>query len=156
MVLQFAAWNDTARVSGWQSYADIGDLVTAFYPARAFTARAFHQGILPLWNPYFLGGAPFQANPQSSLFYPPNVLYSLLPVNAAWTLCLMLRLFLSGVFMTLFARSIGASRIGSIFSGSVFSLSGFMTAWQGQPMDDAAAWLPFVCYTTLRMGKDPS
>src|SRR5258708_7741165 len=67
IVLQFAAWNGMARSEAWQPYADIGDLVTAFYPARAFAARSVHEGTLPLWNPYFLGGAPFLASAQSSL-----------------------------------------------------------------------------------------
>src|SRR5262249_19047911 len=37
-----------------------------------------------------------------------------------------------------------------------FSLSGFMTAWQGQSMGDAATWLPFVFYSVVRLQTDPS
>src|SRR5437870_740584 len=59
MVLQFPAWAGMVRSEAPQTYADIGDLVTAFYPSRAFASRAVQAGILPLWNPYFLGGAPF-------------------------------------------------------------------------------------------------
>jgi len=80
MVLQFPAWYDAARSEPWQHYANIGDLVTAFYPARVFAARAVREAAIPLWNPYFLGGVPFLASPQSSLFYPPNFLYYMLPV----------------------------------------------------------------------------
>jgi hypothetical protein len=156
MVLQFAAWDGFPRSENWQSYADIGDLITSFYPFRAFAAEAIQQGILPLWNPYFLGGAPFLANPQTSLFYPPNFLYYILSLPTAWTLCFMLRTFLSGMFMTLFVRTIGGSRAGSIFGGIVFALCGFMTAWQGQPMDDSATWLPFICHAVLRLQSRPS
>jgi hypothetical protein len=156
IVLQFAAWNGMVRSEAWQPYADIGDLVTAFYPARAFAARSVREGSLPLWNPYLLGGSPFLANAQSSLFYPPNFLYYLLPLPAAWTLALMLRVFLSGIFMTLFVRHIGGSRAGSIFSGIVLALCGFMTAWQGQPMVDSATWLPLMCYAVLRLQESPS
>jgi hypothetical protein len=155
-VLQFAAWGGMAHTENPRGYADIGDLITAFYPARAFTARAIHEGSLPLWNPYMLGGAPFLASPQSSLFYPPNFLYYVLPLPAAWTLCLMLRVFLSGVFMTLFARRIGASKKGSIFSGLAFALCGFMTGWQGQPMDDTATWLPLMCYAVVCLETERS
>jgi hypothetical protein len=155
MVLQFAAWNGFPRSDATQHYADIGDLVTQFYPSRLLQARAMHEGGLALWNPYFLGGATFVGNPQSSLFYPPNLLYYVLSVPTAWTLCLMLRVFLSGVFMTLFVRSIGGSGAGSIFSGLVFSLCGFVTAWQGQPMADGAAWLPMTCYAVIRLQKWP-
>ena len=151
IVLQFAAWNGMAHSEGWQSYANIGDLVTAFYPARALAARAVHEGTLPLWNPYLLGGAPFLASPQSSLFYPPNFLYYVLPLPVAWTLALMIRVLLTGSFMTLFVRHIGGSRAGAIFSGIALALCGFMTAWQGQPMSDSATWLPLMCYAVLRL-----
>jgi membrane protein YfhO len=153
MVSQFPAWHSAPP--GWH-YADIGDLVTAFYPFRALSSKAVHSGTLPLWNPYFLGGAPFLANPQSSLFYLPNFLYYVFSLPTAWMLCLMLRVFLAGMFMTLFVRSIGGSKAGSILSGIVFSLCGFMTAWQGQPMADAATWLPLTCYSILRLRNDPS
>src|ERR1044071_4917420 len=86
MVLQFAAWSKIPRTDAWQHYADIGDLATQFYPSRLLQARAFQEGRLALWNPYFLGGAPFVANPQSSLFYPPNLLYYVFSVPTAWTL----------------------------------------------------------------------
>src|SRR5437867_8500728 len=47
IVLQFPAWNGLARSEAWQHYADIGDLITWFYPARAFAARAVREGTLP-------------------------------------------------------------------------------------------------------------
>jgi Bacterial membrane protein YfhO len=153
IALQFQAWNTAG--TDWH-YADIGDLVTAFYPFRAVTSRAVHDGSLPLWNPYFLGGAPFLANAQSSLFYPPNFLYFLLSVPTAWTICLMLRVFLAGLFMMIFVRSIGGSKAGAIVSGLVFSMCGFMTAWQGQPMTDSAIWLPLACYSIVRLRNTPS
>jgi hypothetical protein len=156
VVVQFSAWNEIVHLNHPPQYADIGDLVTAFYPARALTSRAIHEGTLPLWNPYFLGGAPFLANPQSSLFYPPNFLYYILPLPAAWTLCLMLRVFLSGLFMTLFVRYIGGSKAGSLFSGIAFTLCGFLTGWQGQPMADSATWLPLTCYAVLRLAEGSS
>jgi hypothetical protein len=153
MVLQFPAW--ATPQSGWH-YSDIGDLATAFYPFRAIASKSVRSGTLPLWNPYFLGGAPFLANAQSALFYPPNFLYYVLSLPTAWTLCLMLRVFLAGMFMTLFVRSIGASKAGAIFSAIVFSLCGFTTAWQGEPLGDAAIWLPLVCYSILRLRNEPS
>jgi hypothetical protein len=51
-----------------------GDLASFLYPSYQFAARALHRGILPLWNPYLWGGAPFAADIQASLFYPINLL----------------------------------------------------------------------------------
>jgi Bacterial membrane protein YfhO len=154
MVLQFPAWSGTARSGPVQSYADIGDLITAFYPFRAFASRSVHAGTLPLWNPYFQGGVPFQADSQSSLFYPANVLYYILPLPIAWTLCLLLRMFLAGLFMTIFVRSIDGTKTGAIFSGIVFASCGFITAWQGQPLGDASIWLPLISYAVLRLHRN--
>jgi membrane protein YfhO len=154
IVLQFPAWSGLARSEGVQPYADIGDLITVFYPFRALASRAVRSGNLPLWNPYFQGGVPFQADSQSSLFYPPNFLYYVLPLPVAWTLCLLLRMFLAGLFMTLFVRSIGGTKTGAVFSGIVFASCGFITAWQGQPLGDAAIWLPLICYAVLRLERE--
>jgi len=150
LVLQFPAWSGATPPTGW-SYADIGDLVTFFYPSRVFAAQAVKQGTLPLWNPLSLSGEPFLANAQSSLFYPPNVLYYLLPVAGAWSALLLLRTFLAALFMAVFVRSIGGSKAGSVFSGITFASCGFMTAWQGQPMGDAAMWLPVVCFAIHKL-----
>src|SRR6185503_3596630 len=78
MVMQFPAWAGVPRSDGFQHYADIGDLVTQHYEARALAAGAVRELTLPLWNPYILSGVPFLASPQSSLFYPPNWLYYVL------------------------------------------------------------------------------
>jgi hypothetical protein len=45
IVLQFPAWNGAARFEPWQPYADIGDLITSFYPFRAFASRAGRSSI---------------------------------------------------------------------------------------------------------------
>lgn len=154
IVIHFPAWSGMARFEAPQHYADIGDLVTSFYPFRAFAARSVRSGTLPLWNPYFQSGVPFQADSQSSLFYPPNFLYYVLPLPVAWTVCLFLRMFLAGLFTTLFVRSIGGTRTGAVFSGIIFASCGFITAWQGQPLGDAAIWLPLICYAVHRLHSD--
>ena len=156
MVLQFPAWVGFPTSSPAQSYADIGDLVSYFYPARAVAAEAFRHGTLALWNPYFLSGGAFVGGAQSAEFYPLNFLFYILPLPIAWTLSIFLKMLLSGFFTTLFVRSVGATRWGAIFAGIVFASCGFMTAYQGLPMSDAAMWLPFVAYAVYRLYKDKS
>jgi hypothetical protein len=51
-----------------------GDLVSFVYPMVRFAAQSLHNGELPLWNPFLYAGAPFLADNQSGLFYPPNLL----------------------------------------------------------------------------------
>ena len=154
LVLQFPAWKEVARSEPLQRYADIGDLVTLVYPFRSFAASSVRSGTLPLWNPHFQSGAPFQADPQSALFYPPNFFYYVLPTPIAWAVCLFVRMVLAGFFTTLFVREIGGTKAGSIFSGIVFASCGFITAWQGQCIGDASIWLPLVGYAVHRLHRD--
>ncbi len=154
--MQFPLWASMPRSEAVQKYADIGDLVTQLYPFRTLAAQSVRAGTLPMWNPYFLSGAPFLASPQSSLFYPLNFFYYVLPMPIAWTVCIVLRMFLGAFFMTLFVRSTGASRAGASLSGIVFASCGFITAWQGYPMGDAAIWLPAICYAVHRLYNNRS
>jgi hypothetical protein len=148
LLVPFPAWGGS---STWPPIPEIGDLITSFYPFHAFAARAVHDGSFPLWNPHILAGAPFLANAQSALFYPPNFLYYVLPVPVAWAACLLIRMFLCALFMTLFVRSIGGTKTGAVVAGIVYSFCGFMTAWQGQALGDAAIWLPLICYAVIRL-----
>jgi Bacterial membrane protein YfhO len=148
LLAPFPVWGGS---STWPPIPEIGDLITSFYPFHAFAARAVYGGSFPLWNPHILAGAPFLANAQSALFYPPNFLYYFLPVPVAWAACLLIRMFACAAFMTLFVRSIGATKTGAIVAGIVYSSCGFMTAWQGQALGDATIWLPLICYSLVRL-----
>ncbi|HYR92324.1 MAG TPA: YfhO family protein [Terriglobia bacterium] len=156
LVLRHVAWSEVAESEPGQRTPEIGDLITSFYPFHALASRAIQEKELPLWNPYILAGAPFQANSQSAMFYPLNSLYYILPINAAWTISLIIRLFLAAMFMALFVRAIGGSTAGSIVSGLIFSSCGFITSWQGQGLGDAAIWLPMICYSVHRLHHERS
>lgn len=126
-------------------HAELGDTVMQFYPWRAFAGETIRSGKLPLWNSGLLAGTPFQAEPQSALFYPMNWIFVILPAPISWSISLMLKVFLAGLFMTLFLAEIGCSRSGSIAGGIAFAFGGFMTVWTGWPQTDTALWLPLIC-----------
>ena len=48
-----------------------GDFTLQFFVFRDIAYRAIAQGHLPLWANCLMAGYPFQADPQSQLFYPP-------------------------------------------------------------------------------------
>jgi hypothetical protein len=156
LVTQFAAWDDVRPQRPFQQVADIGDLIDDIYPFNAYSASLVRQGIMPFWNPNVMDGMPILAEPQNALFYPLHFPYYVLPTHIAWTIAMLVRPWLAAMFMVLLMRSLGATRMGSVLSGLVFSLCGFVTAWQGYPMGDTVMWLPFVCYSILRLHRDPS
>jgi hypothetical protein len=49
-----------------------GDVFTYFYPYWEFRSAALRAARIPLWNPYIFMGAPFLANSQAGVLYPPN------------------------------------------------------------------------------------
>lgn len=49
-----------------------GDLANLFVPAHVHAARAWHQGVWPLWNPHQFMGTPFLAALQAGVLYPPH------------------------------------------------------------------------------------
>jgi hypothetical protein len=51
-----------------------GDLAQFLYPTYKFAAEWWTRGVIPLWNPYLFGGAPFVGDIQSGIFYPLNLL----------------------------------------------------------------------------------
>src|SRR5437016_13982572 len=60
------------------------DAFVYFYPQRAFLARSLLSGRIPLWDPYLFDGAPFLANPQAAVLYPPSCLLVLGPVRSVY------------------------------------------------------------------------
>jgi hypothetical protein len=126
----FPAYQDTPKPEP-QNMPDVGDLMTSFYPFRSVLTNSVSEGVLPLWNPHMLSGAPFLGHSQTGLFYPPNLVYYLLPMPLAWTSSFLLRMVLAGFLMTLLMRALGATDSGALLSGIVFSMCGVITTWQG-------------------------
>src|SRR5215475_13323533 len=71
MVVRHSGWNGEPR----EQLPQLIDIAAMFYPFRSLIARAADEGTIALWNPYIMSGAPFQANAQSAVFAPLNVLY---------------------------------------------------------------------------------
>jgi Bacterial membrane protein YfhO len=151
-VLRHSAWNGQPH----EQLPELIDIAAMFYPFRALLERGANEGALPLWNPHIMSGAPFQANAQSALFAPLNITYYVLPLKIAWATNLVIRLFLAGLFMTLFVRSIGGSPAGAILSGILFALCGFTIQWQGMSNGDSGIWLPLMCYAVHRLHSTPN
>jgi hypothetical protein len=152
-----------------------GDLVSFLYPLYHFAARNLRRGIIPLWNPYLYGGAPFAADNQSGLFYPVNLLFFVLFPDVTYPtmeLLAVFHFFLAGAFMYICLRSLKPeqvrdsgpkletrnpkpetrhrlSRSAALAGAIAFMFSDlFITHFGNLNMIAVAAWLPliFLCY----------
>jgi hypothetical protein len=58
------------------------DIINQHYPWRMFAISSWKAtGSLPLWTPYCFSGQPFQADAQTTLFYPPHLIFYVVPLS---------------------------------------------------------------------------
>ncbi|HSG46598.1 MAG TPA: hypothetical protein VLA43_02170, partial [Longimicrobiales bacterium] len=98
------------------------------YMARAFYAEELARGNFPGWNPLLLGGTPFLGSlAGGDSLYPPSLILLLLlePYRAlGWKL--VLHVFLAGVGMYGWTRSLGVSRAAGMVAGVGYLVAPFL------------------------------
>ena len=126
------------------------DMQMFFIPQKHLLADALREGRVPLWSPHIGTGAPFLANFQSGVFYPPHWLYAVLPFFPAFNLLVVFHFLLGGLTSYLLARKLKlaptpafAAAVVFLFGGYFTSLLNLVNALQG------AAWAPAVGYVVL-------
>jgi hypothetical protein len=122
------------------------DAFVYFYPQRAYLARSLLGGQIPLWNPDLFLGAPFLANPQTAVLYPPSWLFLLGPVHAVYTVQLVLHSFLAAYFTYALVRyAFHLQPLAAAVAGLAYAFGGFAVGQVGHLNQiSAAAWLPAV------------
>ena len=128
-----------------------GDLVSFLYPLYSFAARSLRAGDVPLWNPYLYGGAPFVADNQSGVFYPPNLLFFLLQPGLSYRAMEWLAVahfYLAGVcayFGLRYMVQPPLKRWAALAGALAFMFSDlFVTHFGNLNMIACAAWLPLI------------
>ncbi len=101
-----------------------GDVASLYYYWRAFGFGALRTGTVPLWNPSVFCGVPFAAYPEAALFYPPNLVFLLLPLPAALNASFAVHLWLLAVSAYLWLRFTGSGRLPALLGGLTLACSG--------------------------------
>jgi len=154
-----------------------GDFTLQFFVFRDIAYRAIAQGHLPLWANCLMAGYPFQADPQSQLFYPPIwISFAILKLMGwgnfpliALTIEVASHYLLASIFTFLFLReelsALGGqpSAIGnrqsvvirhsSLLGAIVFTYGGYLTSYP--PLQtgilETATWLPLILLSLRRV-----
>ncbi len=123
-----------------------GDVLTEFYPWLAYALAELRRGVLPLWGPYSLAGAPLLANPQLGLLYPLDwPLLLVLPVERALNWSAALHVGLAAAATYGLARRWGLAAGAALLAATCYGFNGFIAArlWAGNlNVVQVAAWLP--------------
>jgi hypothetical protein len=135
-----------------------GDLPREFWPASYFIKQSIlSSGVLPLWRPYLLSGAPLVGHPIFPIFYPPHWIVLVLPLALAINLDLALHLFWMALGVYLLLRwETSASHEAAFLGALVFSQSPMWIAHAGGghiAMLAAIAWFPWVWLAASRFWK---
>lgn len=123
------------------------DMQMFFVPQKHILWAALSEGRVPLWTQFIGTGAPFLANVQSGVFYPPHWLYSILPFYTAFNLLVVFHFALGGVFAYLLCRRLGIRREAAYLAAASWMLGGYfasllnlVNALQGATWSPAFAW----------------
>lgn len=133
----------------------LSDLLFQVYPWQRYITRSLQSGQVPLWNPYSYTGVPFVANAQSAVFYPLHWPAFVFPTMRVFTLAILLKILLAGLFMTVFLRGIGCSTTPCVVGAVSFALCGFMTSWLGYAHTNAAVFLPLLMHAARLLATAP-
>ncbi|MEW5959470.1 MAG: hypothetical protein AB1801_17235, partial [Chloroflexota bacterium] len=142
----------TPNLADRQSFPP-GDFSAQFWAFTTFEVRELSAGRLPLWNPYTFAGAPFWADVQSAVFYPPSLLTLLL--SAPWGFSLfaleieaVVHFWLAGGLMYLFIRRVTGHRPAAFIAALTFTFSGYLSGYPGQQLAvlEADVWLPLILF----------
>ena len=156
LLYHVAPWTSAAKPDSLPPWNPLRwDGIAQFYPWRNFAHQTVRSGFLPLWNPYQFCGTPFVANSQSAVFYPPNLLFYILPTARAFGVSALLHLTLCGWFMYLFVRRLGCGEAACLLSGIVYAFSAWQVNWLQLPTFLATScWFPLLLRQIYEGGKE--
>lgn len=101
-------------------YSDFSDVIAQHISWKSLINGA---GQFSLWDPYTFSGSPAFANPQSMFVYPLHFLFYLMPIESAFGYTFFLHVFLSGLFMFYWIKSIKLSKDAALIAASLYMLN---------------------------------
>ena len=101
-----------------------GTDVGQHYSREAVNRRAFADTWVPLWNPYEFSGFPTQADPQTGVFYPPNIVLRLFSLSTFVTWTVIFHVWMFGAGMYALCRVAGVRRLPSAVAAVSLMLGG--------------------------------
>ena len=94
------------------------DMIPMGYMMRQVVADYWRaNGTIPLWDPYILGGLPVVDAMHGDLFYPPALLYLVMPLHKALGYKIVLHVWLAGIGMYVLLRTLALKRWPAFLGG---------------------------------------
>ena len=136
--------------------SEYSDLTVTFWPNIAYIQNSLRNfGELPLWRTLIFSGSPFDSDPQSGLWYLPNLIFLFLPVSIGFNVLFAVHALLAGIGMWLWAAETGTTPKGALLAAVIFTLAPKAYAHLGMGhagLFYAYAYIPWVLWSTYRLG----
>ena len=126
-------------------------LVLRYYPWYARLGQSARAQELPLWNPLEGFGAPFLALWRTRALSPFSIPFYLMPLNAALTASIFLKLLVAGICAYAVARRFNYEPPLALLAGVVFQFSAPLFAQPLEPLADALPWFPLLLGWAYRL-----
>jgi hypothetical protein len=128
------------------------DISGYWYPSITSFVRAVGEGAWPVWNPSIGFGAPFAADPNFQLFYPPTWLNLVLSPPAYFPLFVAGHCLLGGMGVRALALRAGTGRLAAVVAGAAWMCSGpLLSSVSLYHHFAGAAWMPWVLVRVDRL-----
>ncbi|MDX1394839.1 MAG: YfhO family protein [Gemmatimonadota bacterium] len=126
------------------------DMQGFFVPQKFQLWQALRAADLPLWTPYVGTGAPFLANFQTGVFYPPNWAFAALPFLAGFNALVAFHFVSGAVFAWLLSREMGFDHVPAFIAATTWTLGGyFVSLLNLMNALQAATWAPALTWAAL-------
>ncbi len=114
-------------------------------PLRFFLTSHLLGGDLPWINNAVAGSQPIWANPQTSVFYPGNLLYLVFSMHNAWNLFLLLHLWWGSLGVYWLTRRSGYTHYAAMTGAFTFAFSSqALSLLNSTDVLSIAAWIPWI------------
>lgn len=124
-----------------------GDNFNLFIPNKIFFINEVKKGIFPLWNPLILAGTPYIADLGIFPFYPGNLFFLFFSPEIALMVLAIVEVFLAGLFMKLYLKTLGFDNYLSLLGGVILMFSGSVISHIGNiSILNVIIWLPLILY----------
>jgi hypothetical protein len=133
-----------------------GDNYSLLVPGKIFTSYWIQQGIVPLWNPFVLGGISWIGDINQSLFSLSTLFFAVFPVAWALNLTVLTYSALTWIGMYLFAKRQLQSTQAGVLAATLWLFSASVTgSINNISVLQSISFLPWILYTGVYLSKQP-